>query len=110
VPSLWAEPFGLVALEAMAMGTPVVAARSGGLAEVLVDGETGYLTPPGDSNSLAAALRRVLEDDDLRSRMSSAARLRAERFREDPVISELERIYRETVDSTRRVMPQGRAS
>jgi glycosyltransferase involved in cell wall biosynthesis len=110
VPSLWAEPFGLVALEAMAMGTPVVAARSGGLEDVLIDGETGLLTPPGDSEALAVALRRVLDDAELRKRMASAARQRAERFREEPVISELERIYRGTIESTRPAsMTQGTA-
>jgi glycosyltransferase involved in cell wall biosynthesis len=110
VPSLWAEPFGLVALEAMATGTPVVAARSGGLEEVLVDGETGFLTPPGDSDALAVALRRLLDDSELRTRMASAARRRAEHFREEPVIGELERIYRDTIESARpATMPQGTA-
>jgi glycosyltransferase involved in cell wall biosynthesis len=111
VPSLCPETFGLVALEAMSMGTVVIAARSGGLAELVVDGVTGLLTPPGDSKALAAALRRVLDDGNLRQRMGSAARQRTESFREGPVIGELERIYRDTIASTLPMpMPQGQAS
>ncbi len=62
VPSLWEEPFGLVCVESMMRGTAVVASRSGGLTEQLTDGETGYLVPPGDTNSLAEALGRILAD------------------------------------------------
>jgi len=60
VPSLY-EPFGLVALEAMSLGTPVVAARTGGLADIVVDDETGTTFTPGDPHDLAQALLRVLE-------------------------------------------------
>jgi glycosyltransferase involved in cell wall biosynthesis len=110
VPSLCPETFGLVALEAMSMGSVVIAARSGGLSELVVDGVTGVLTPPGEPEALAEALRRVLGDAELRMRMASAARQRVERFREEPVIGELERIYRDTIESTGPVtMPQGTA-
>lgn len=60
VPSLY-EPFGLVALEAMSLGTPVVAARTGGLADIVVDGETGTTFNPGDPVDLAHTLLRVLD-------------------------------------------------
>ena len=93
VPSLVAEAFGLVALEAMAMGRPVVAARSGGLGEVVVDGCTGLLTPPGDAAGLADALRRLLGDPELARRMGAAGRQRAEEFAEDAIVSRLERLY-----------------
>jgi glycosyltransferase involved in cell wall biosynthesis len=110
VPSLCPETFGLVALEAMSMGSVVIAARSGGLSELVLDGVTGLLTPPGDPEALALALRRVLDDALLRTRMASAACQRAERFREEPVIGELERIYREAIESTRpATLPQGTA-
>lgn len=56
------EPFGRVLIEAMAVGKPVVATRSGGAPEVVVDGETGALVPPGDEKSLAAALGDLLSD------------------------------------------------
>lgn len=56
------EPFGIVALEAAAAGAPLVAARAGGLAEVVRDGETGLSFPPGDVAALAGAVARVLAD------------------------------------------------
>ena len=64
-----AEGFGLVLLEAMASGTPVVASWSGGMAELVQDGENGLLTRPGDADHLAAALNRVLQDAGLRSQL-----------------------------------------
>jgi glycosyltransferase involved in cell wall biosynthesis len=96
VPSLLSEAFGMVALEAMAMGTPVVATRSGGLADIVVDGESGHLVEPGDVDALAAALRRVLDDPGHRVAMSRSARQRARDFSEDLVVGRLERIYCET--------------
>jgi glycosyltransferase involved in cell wall biosynthesis len=60
VPSVWAEPFGIVAIEAMMRGQAVIASRHGGLAEIVRDGETGLLVAPGDSQALARALTQVL--------------------------------------------------
>ncbi len=62
VPSLWEEPFGLVCAEGMMRGTAVVASDSGGLTEQLSNGVNGYLVPPGNANSLARALERILTD------------------------------------------------
>lgn len=56
VPSVWEEAFGLVAVEAMALGRAVVASRAGGLAEIVEDGTTGLLVPPGDAAALAQAV------------------------------------------------------
>ena len=56
-PAMWDEPFGLVAAEAQAAGTPVVAFRRGGLAEVVFDGVTGALVEPGDLDAAAEAVR-----------------------------------------------------
>jgi len=78
VPSMWPEPFGIVGLEAMAAGKPVVAFDSGGIREWLADGETGRLVPAGDVSAFAAALRGLLDDDAMRERMGRAARARAE--------------------------------
>ena len=58
-PALWDEPFGMVAAEAQACGTPVVAFRRGGLSEVIADGMTGFLVPPGDLEAAAAAVGRA---------------------------------------------------
>lgn len=60
-PSLVPEGFGRIAIEAQAMGRPVIAARNGGLAETLIDGETGWLVPPGDASALARALDAALQ-------------------------------------------------
>jgi starch synthase len=68
------ELLGLVALEAMASGTPVVASRLGGLAEVVVDGETGFLVPPGDTGALGDRLARLVADRRLAARLGANAR------------------------------------
>jgi glycosyltransferase involved in cell wall biosynthesis len=75
------ELLGLAALEAMASGIPVVASRIGGLAEVVVDGETGFLVQPGDTAALGDRLARLLSDRRLAARLGANARdLVVERF------------------------------
>ncbi len=71
------EGFGVVCAEAMAHGRPVVATSVGGFLDLVVDGETGVLVPPGDVRALRAALLRLLSDRDLRRRLGTAARERA---------------------------------
>jgi glycosyltransferase involved in cell wall biosynthesis/GT2 family glycosyltransferase len=66
------ESFGLVYLEAMAHGKPVIGCRTGGVPEVVADGETGILIPPGDSSSLARAILRLAEDGEFANRLGSA--------------------------------------
>ena len=84
VPSRY-EPFGLVALEAMACGRPVVASRTGGLAEIVDDGRTGLLVSPGDHLRLARALVKLLADDPARSSAGYAAREHVLRYTWDLV-------------------------
>lgn len=79
VPSLY-EPFGLVALEAMACGVPVVASAIGGLKEIVQEGTSGLFVAPGDSSALAQALSTLLTDERLRLRLAEGARRRAEEF------------------------------
>ena len=85
VPSL-VEPFGTVAAEALAAGTPVVATRSGGMAEYVVDGRNGALVEPGDPPALAAALDRVLEDT---AALGANGRQDAARFASDRVAADV---------------------
>ena len=75
------EGFGVACAEAMAHGRPVVASAVGGLCDLVADGETGILVPPGDVAALRAALERLLGDAEVRRRMGRAGRARiAERF------------------------------
>jgi D-inositol-3-phosphate glycosyltransferase len=73
----WYEPFGIVPLEAMACGVPVVASATGGLVDTVVDGVTGLLVPPRRPDRVAAALRRLLADAELRARLGAAGVRRA---------------------------------
>lgn len=98
----WYEPFGIVPVEAMACGVPVVGAAVGGLIDTIVDGETGFHVPPRDPQRLAATLRMLLDDGALRQRMGAAgARRAAERYGHDQIAAATLRRYR-------RVIPQPR--
>ena len=76
VPSVWGEPFGLTALEAMSCEVPVVASRVGGLAENVVDGESGLLFEPGNHEELAAMLGALLDDPGLMMKLGREGRRR----------------------------------
>ncbi len=95
VPSLAPESFGLVGLEAMACGRPVVAFDAGGTREWLRDGATGFLVPRGDLRAMADALRRLLTDYELCRRLGEAgARDARERFGEERHVDRLLDLYR----------------
>jgi glycosyltransferase involved in cell wall biosynthesis len=72
------EGFGIAAVEAMATGLPVVASAVPGLSDVV--GDAGLLVPPGDAGALAAALRRVVESEDLRNDLRRKSLVRAKQF------------------------------
>jgi glycosyltransferase involved in cell wall biosynthesis len=76
VPSTEPEPFGMVAIEAMRAGKPVVASAHGGLVEIVRPGVTGLLVPPGDAQALADAIQKLAEDPELRRRLGDAGRVR----------------------------------
>jgi glycosyltransferase involved in cell wall biosynthesis len=92
VPSLWEEPFGLVAVEGMARGLPVVATRSGALPGIVADGETGVVVER-DAGAVRAAVARLVADARLRHELGAAGRRRVEeRFapeRQLPVVASL---------------------
>jgi starch synthase len=97
-PSIY-EPFGLINLEAMACGTPVVASRVGGIPEVVVDGETGRLVEPGDVAALGQALREALADPELARRMGEAGRRRVEaQFSWDRIADRTMTVYRDAIE------------
>jgi glycosyltransferase involved in cell wall biosynthesis len=74
------EPLGIVNLEAMAAGKPVIASRVGGVPEIVIENETGMLVSPEDPTALAHALCRLASDGELRTRMGRAGRTRADAF------------------------------
>jgi len=92
VPSL-TESFGLVALEAMACGTPVVGTRVGGLQTLIEDGESGLLVPAGDYQALAESMAQVLTDPRLRMHLAHGARDRAEHYTWRSVAERIEAMY-----------------
>lgn len=96
-PSRW-EGFGLVFLEAMALGVPVISTRVSAIPEVIADGETGWLVPPDDPAAIAGALRAALADPDERCRRGEAGRARLEsQFTVDAMVERTLAVYRGVV-------------
>lgn len=95
-PSIQPDPFPTSVLEAMACAKPVVAAAHGGPTEMVIDGETGFLVPPGNVDALAVALRTLIDDEDLRRAMGLAGRRRMEEhFSIEEFIGSFESLYDE---------------
>ena len=107
-PSIY-EPFGIINLEAMACNTPVVASAVGGIKEIIIHGETGYLVPLDQyhespfeakdperfARDLAEPINRLMQDDDLRLRMGEAGRRRAvETFSWRAIAQEVRELYK----------------
>ena len=101
-PSVY-EPFGIINLEAMACETPVVASAVGGILEVVVDGETGFLVPPANSDALATSIRKVLDDPARARAMGRAGRKRVEdKFSWASVAARTQEVYGEAIDEFKR--------
>jgi glycosyltransferase involved in cell wall biosynthesis len=92
----WPEGLGRVVIEAFARGRGVVATEAGGIVDLVDDGEQGLLIPPGDTDALVAALRRVLTEDGLAERLGAAARERYAEWHSTP--ADFARAYRELVE------------
>ena len=93
------ESFGLAALEALSCGIPVVASNAGGIPEVVVHGESGFLSDIGDIEDMAKNTLRIIRDSELAQKMSLAARNRAVNlFSEDKLLSEYENMYFKTLE------------
>ena len=96
----WYEPFGIVPLEAMACGVPVIASAVGGMLDTVLPGRTGLLVPPHDPAALRAAVCRLLADDQARRAMAAAGVRRARRcYSWAAVAAATERSYRRTLDA-----------
>jgi len=90
VPSLWREAHGIVAIEAMASGKPVIASNTGGLKHSVVDGVTGYLVPEGDAAAMAEKIQYLLDNPDVSEKLGRAGQERVkERYTWERIIPEL---------------------
>lgn len=95
------EGLGVVLLEAMNYGVPVIASNVGGIVDIVVDQETGILVPPGDAAALAAALRRLLDEPGLAKALGDAGRRRLhEHFSWEAITARWEAVYRSLLRST----------
>ena len=92
-PSILPEACATVVMEGMSLGKPMIATRVGGMVDLVDDEKTGLLVPPNDAKELAAAMRRLLQDADLRARMSSQALIKVEQFRARSVVPRIEDVY-----------------
>ncbi len=102
LPSFW-EGFGIVIIEAMAAGKPVISTNISSMPEIVVEGETGYLIEPGDSDSLAGRIVTLLQDEDLRSRMGEKGVQRVDSmFSYTAMLNHLETLFRQQVARIRK--------
>jgi glycosyltransferase involved in cell wall biosynthesis len=106
LPSHWPEPFGLVGLEALAHGRPVVASRTGGIPEWLEHGEVGLLVPPGDEAALARALAELLGDPRRAAALGArGSALVRSSFSAERYVRAVEGVYRRTVQVRAAAVP-----
>jgi D-inositol-3-phosphate glycosyltransferase len=89
------ESFGMVALEAMACGTPVVASQVGGLAFLVQDGVTGFTVPSGDPEALCHSLQTLIQNKDLRRQMGERAAACAQEYSWDKIARRVVQVYQE---------------
>jgi phosphatidylinositol alpha-mannosyltransferase len=107
-PALGQESFGIVLVEAMAAGLPVVASDIPGYREVIRSDVEGLLVRPNDAPALTSALRRVLTDPELADRLGHAGRARAELFRWPVVVEQIESAYGDALGWPAGLLPANR--
>jgi glycosyltransferase involved in cell wall biosynthesis len=105
MPSRWGEPFGLINIEAGAAGKPMIATRDGGIPEIILHGENGFLVDVDDLEELTACTRRLIGDRALREAMGRKARARVETEFTTRPVRRLEQLYDELISP-----PKGAAS
>lgn len=104
--SRWPEAFGLSLVEAMAVGKPVVATRSGAVPEIITHGRDGWLVPPDDPSALAEGIRRLLTDPGTAARLGRQAQVRVrEAFSLERMVGQIEAVYREVIAASQRHAP-----
>lgn len=101
VPSTWDDPCPTVALEALTLGTPVVASAVGGLPEVVSDGLNGFLIRPSQPADIVARVEQLAADPDLLDRLSAGARAAAVRFSSDRIVPQILAVYAEVLAQRR---------
>lgn len=97
IPSVWPENLPTVAIEALAVGRPIVGSRVGGIPELIQDGVTGNIVEPGDSDALAKAIIALLKDPNLASK-AAAAHTSADRFALDTFITNIQKLYEDITE------------
>lgn len=96
------ETFGLAALEAMSCGVPVISSNAGGVPELNIHGETGYLCDVGDTEAMGNYAITLLSNNELQKKMALNARRRAEEFEIEHIVSQYEEYYQVVAERTRR--------
>jgi glycogen synthase len=93
LPSVWPDPCPTTVLEAMASGRPVITTSLGGMVDMIDDGRSGLLVPPGNASELAGAMSHLISDDDLRVRLGAGALKKVRGFTASVVANRLEAVY-----------------
>ncbi|MDP3283756.1 MAG: glycosyltransferase, partial [Desulfobacterales bacterium] len=88
------EGMGRVLVEAMALGKPIVASDVGGIPDLVVHGKNGYLVPPGDSLSLAAAISDLIENPEKRRKMGENGKMRAIDYSAEAMVQKIDELYK----------------